>query len=118
MDTLLLDVRYGIRQLLRQRGSSIVAILTLALGMGASTAIFSVADATLLRPIPYPHPEELVTLLVEVDDREAGRLAGSGLLIVNPPWTLQAELAQLVPALAAIFEAPSPARLDWVTPAR
>ena len=70
MDTLLLDVRYGVRQLFRQRGSSIVAILTLALGMGASTAIFSVVDATILRPLPYASPEELVTLLVEVDERD------------------------------------------------
>ena len=70
MDTLLLDVRYGVRQLFRQRGSSIVAIMTLALGMGASTAIFSVVDATILRPLPYPSPEELVTLLVEVDERD------------------------------------------------
>ena len=53
MDALLLDIRYGVRQLFRQRGSSLAAILTLALGMGASTAIFSVVDATMLRPLPY-----------------------------------------------------------------
>lgn len=69
MDTLLLDIRYGVRQLLRQPGSSIVATLTLALGMGASTAIFSVVDATMLRPLPYPDPDRLVTIEVEVDDR-------------------------------------------------
>src|SRR4030095_2904884 len=68
MDTLLLDVRYGARQMFRQRGSSIVAIVTLALGMGASTAIFSVVEPTLLRPPPYPHPEELVTIHVEVNE--------------------------------------------------
>src|SRR5688500_9721881 len=70
MDSLLLDIRYGIRQLFRQRGSSIVAILTLALGMGASTAIFSVVHATILRPLPYPHPEQLVTVLPEVMERD------------------------------------------------
>ena len=45
MDALIQDIRYGIRQLIRQRGSSIVAVLTLALGIGGSTAIFSVIDA-------------------------------------------------------------------------
>jgi len=65
MDALIQDLRYGIRQLFRQRGSSIVAVLTLALGIGVSTAIFSVIDATMLRPLPYPHPEQLVTVGVE-----------------------------------------------------
>jgi hypothetical protein len=51
--------------MLRQRGSSAVAILTLALGIGASTAIFSVVDATMLRPLPYPNPEQLVTVSPE-----------------------------------------------------
>ena len=62
MDAFLQDVRYGIRQLLRQRGSSIVAVLTLGLGVGVSTALFSVIDATMLRPLPYPDPEQLVTV--------------------------------------------------------
>lgn len=60
MDALLQDIRYGCRQLLRQRGSSLVAILTLALGIGVSTALLSIIDATMLRPLPYPHPEQLV----------------------------------------------------------
>ena len=65
LETVLQDVRYGVRQLRRQPSFSIVAILTLALGIGVSTALFSVIDAALLRPLPYPHPEELVTLLIE-----------------------------------------------------
>jgi putative ABC transport system permease protein len=65
MDTLLQDVRYGTRQLFRQRGSSLVAVVTLALGIGVSTAIFSVIDATILRPLPYPNPEQLVTVSPE-----------------------------------------------------
>ena len=62
MDTFLQDFRYGVRNLLRQRGSSIVAVVTLALGIGASTAIFSVVDAAMLRPLPYPKPEQLVSV--------------------------------------------------------
>ena len=65
MDAIAQDLRDGVRQLLRQRGSSIVAVLTLALGIGASTAIFSVVDATMLRPLPYPKPEQLVTVSPE-----------------------------------------------------
>src|SRR5262245_35720751 len=66
MDVLIQDIRQGVRQLRRQRGSSIVAIVTLALGIGASTAVFTVIDAAILRPLPYPDPEQLVTVGVEV----------------------------------------------------
>jgi hypothetical protein len=65
MDALIQDVRYGTRQLFRQRGSSLVAIVTLALGIGVSTAIFSVIDATMLRPVPYANPAELVEVSPE-----------------------------------------------------
>src|SRR6476620_1537626 len=65
MDAFLQDMRFGVRQLLRQRGSSLVAVVTLALGIGVSTAIFSIIDATMLRPLPYPNPEQLVTVSPE-----------------------------------------------------
>lgn len=65
METTLQDVKYGLRQLGQHPWFSVVAVLTLALGIGVSTALFSVIDAALLRPLPYPHPEELVILDVE-----------------------------------------------------
>jgi putative ABC transport system permease protein len=60
------DIRNGVRQLARQRGSSCVAILTLALGIGLSSALFSVIHATMLRPLPYPNPEQLVEVWPEL----------------------------------------------------
>ncbi|HEV2668208.1 MAG TPA: ABC transporter permease, partial [Blastocatellia bacterium] len=79
IEMLLQDLRYGVRMLMKKPGFTVVAALTLALGIGANTAIFSVVNAVLLRPLPYPEARQLALI------SENFSQSGLNRILVSPP---------------------------------
>ncbi len=117
MEVLIQDVRYAARQLLRQRGTSIVQALTLALGIGASTAIFSVVDAAMLRPLAYPSPEQLVAVDVEITSPDGRPYRPTPSMADMRLWQQADAVFSAVAGLGQAFrgrivDGPEPARIE------
>jgi putative ABC transport system permease protein len=94
METFLQNLRHGLRTLSKSPGFTIVAILTLALGIGANTAIFSVINAVLLQPLSYPNPDRLVEL-------ELSSPQGNGDITSIPKFNVWREQTQVFDSVAA-----------------
>jgi hypothetical protein len=75
METFLQDLRYGARMLAKAPTFTLIAVITLALGIGANTAIFSVVNGVLLNPLPYPHSEQIVSLFTEMPNFKNGSIS-------------------------------------------
>src|SRR5262245_7512139 len=79
MDRFAQDLRYAIRKLLAAPAFTLAAVATLAIGIGATTAIFSTVNATLLRPLPFPHADELMSIRTRyVDGKLTSGLVSNG----------------------------------------
>src|SRR5216117_4010151 len=89
------DIRFAFRQLLKNPAFTSVAVLTLALGIGANTAIFSLVNGVLLKPLPYPEPDRLVTLWERSPQRgiEQERVSGPNYLDWRAQNSVLSELA-------------------------
>jgi putative ABC transport system permease protein len=98
MESLFQDIRYGLRTLGKSPGFTAVAVITLALGIGVNTAIFSVLNAVLLQPLPYADPERLVMLWTEYKNGGATRVPASG-----PEWVELRQRSRLLKDVAAIW---------------
>jgi len=112
MNTFLQDLRFGVRTLAKNPGFAVVAVLTLALGIGASTAIFSVVDAVLLRPLPYPNPQQIVTVKEQEAHGHRAHLADPNFLDFRSQNHTLAALATFSSGSQSISGGSEPVRVD------
>jgi predicted permease len=111
LETLFQDLRFSFRTLRKAPGFTAIAVLTLALGIGASTAIFSVVDAVLLRPLPYPSPEKIVTVWEQEANGHPAHLADPNFLDFRAQNHTLSTLATFGDGLASVSGGSEPLRL-------
>src|SRR3954470_21677848 len=114
MESFFNDLRYACRLLLRNPGFSAVAVLTLALGIGANTAIFSVVNTVLLRPLPFDKPDELVRITADyraLQLKDVGASPGEARDYENRAGVFQA-VSGLWPIDANLTETDQPERVE------
>jgi len=112
MEGFLRECRYGLRMLGKSPGFAAVAILTLALGIGSATAIFSVVDAVLLRPLPYPNPQELVRIWERAPDGHRMNLADPNFDDFRSQNEALSEMAVYASGPSAVSGGREPVRVD------
>jgi putative ABC transport system permease protein len=113
-DTAARDVHYGVRQMIRQPGFAAVAVLTLALGIGGTTAMFSVVNAAILKPLPYPEPERLVWVTESLPHAADESAPGPHFLAWRQRARTLEQIGAYVPTVLTLTGAGEPERLDGV----
>ncbi|HKQ78776.1 MAG TPA: ABC transporter permease [Blastocatellia bacterium] len=106
------DLRFGLRMLIKNPGFTIVAVLTLALGIGANTAIFSVVNALILRPLPYPDPDRLVWVDYTSSRNTGGEILSAHFLNWQEQSQTLESIAQFDPTTRTLTGAGEPERVE------
>ena len=112
MDSLIKDIRYGVRGLLKHPGFTAIVVITLALGIGASTAIFSVVDSVLLRRLPYRTAERIVAIQEYGKDGKRGQVTSANFLDWRAQNTVFEQLAAIKTTTANLALSDQAERLD------
>src|SRR5262245_12674202 len=111
METFRQDLRYAFRRLLKSPGFTLVALLTLSLGIGANSAIFSVINGVLLRPLPYAEPDRLVALY-HVSEGQRSAMSGPNFMDLRKTSQTLADAAAVAGARVILTGQGDPVRLD------
>jgi putative ABC transport system permease protein len=113
MNTLFKDIRYGIRSLLKHPGFAAIVVITLAIGIGASSAIFSVVNTVLLRPLPYPQAERIVAIQEITQDGKRVQVTPANFLDWRAQNTSFEQLAAILTRPANLALADQAERIDF-----
>src|ERR671929_160487 len=112
MDSLIKDIQYGIRSLLKRPGFTAIALLTLALGIGANTAIFSVVYSVLIKPLPFHRPDRIVLLWGDAEGNSRNQVSHTDIVDYRAQQTVFDSITTFnswTPLLSGTGE---PARID------